>query len=296
MKHKIIRLTAAQSDEYIDNLAAKNIQLTDGDYDPELLITEYCTVLKPNGDPLLKFIPRSVSLDYATIAFNEFEGVDLDDSKSSARPAVANSANPGSEGVLGFMDPVHRFNFCRSTALTYERLKEFQASLPFIRSTAELIKQHMPERYAIQLAACVACHPDYIIPGTPYSTLTLNRDTAVTCHTDRGDYKPGIGVLAATWAARERSKWKVVTENPCKGGVLVFPKYRVAVSLRTQDLLLCDVHEAHGVTFIEGTPGTWARLSFVFYLREKMYKCAGLAEEIARVSEKDTHKYGQGKN
>jgi hypothetical protein len=100
---------------------------------------------------LLKFLPRSIHLDYATIAFNEFEAADLDDSKSSSRSAIAASANVGGEGVIGFMDPVHRFNFCRSTALTYERLKEFQASLPFIRSTGDLMKEHMPERYEAQM-------------------------------------------------------------------------------------------------------------------------------------------------
>jgi hypothetical protein len=151
MEHKLIRLTAAYPDKYIDELIAKNVQLTSADYDQELLITDYCTVLKPNGEPLLKFLPRSIHLDYATIAFNEFEAADLDDSKSSSRSAIAASANVGGEGVIGFMDPVHRFNFCRSTALTYERLKEFQASLPFIRSTGDLMKEHMPERYEAQM-------------------------------------------------------------------------------------------------------------------------------------------------
>ena len=36
------------------------------------------------------------------------------------------------------------------------------------------------------------------------------------------------------------------------GGCLVFPKYRIAVDIRSQDVLLCDVHEYHGNSPITG--------------------------------------------
>ena len=45
------------------------------------------------------------------------------------------------------------------------------------------------------------------------------------------------------------------------------------------------------MTFIKGEPGTWARMSFVFYLREKMNECGSQAEEIARAAAKDTANY-----
>ena len=65
----------------------------------------------------------------------------------------------------------------------------------------------------------------------------------------------------------------------------------MAVLLRTCDVVLCDVHEAHGVTEIVGEAGSWARMSFVCYLREQMHTCGTPAEEMAKVARKDTEKY-----
>jgi hypothetical protein len=150
-----------------------------------------------------------------------------------------------------------------------------------IRSAGDLFAEHMPEHYAAQLAPCTEAKQDYVIPSTPFMTVTINRD----------DLKAGFGVIAATWAAKVADQWKVVPENPADGGYLVFPKYRVAVKVRTQDLLLCDVHECHGVTQITGIPGEWARLSFVFYCRERIIACHSPDNEIKRTSITDTRKY-----
>jgi hypothetical protein len=66
------------------------------------------------------------------------------------------------------------------------------------------------------------------------------------------------------------------------GGHLVFPKYRVAVDLRTGGVLLADVHEAHGNTPLIGTPGSFVRLSLVCYYRAGMRACGSASEENAR--------------
>jgi len=293
MEHKTIHLQNELSDSYIHELVTKHVKPNDRDFDAKLLVDDYCTVLKPNGDVLLKFLPGAMNFDYATAAFNAFESANLETSKSSQRPAIVASGNPGSTAVLGFMARVHRFNYCRATALTAKHLEGFKASIPFIRSASELMKQHMPERYAAQLGACNQCKPDYIIPGTVFSTTTINRNVTATYHTDEGDFKAGIGVIAATWAKRKGRSWQVVTENPAEGGILVFPKYGVSVMLRSTDLVLADVHTVHGVTPITGKPGSWARMSFVFYLRERMSECGSPAEEIERISRKDTEAYSE---
>jgi hypothetical protein len=45
----------------------------------------------------------------------------------------------GSEGVLGSVSSEGRLNFCRATALTLNNPEEYGASLPSIRSAAELM-------------------------------------------------------------------------------------------------------------------------------------------------------------
>ena len=288
MKLKNIYLNAAHTDADIEPLVRNAVQPTESDYD--FIITDYAAVFKPNGEILMKLVPRALSLDYCVSAFDAFHDR-LTSVKNSNRPSMVGSLNRGSEGVIGFLDPIYPIQYCRTTALTNAHLDGFKDSLPFIRSAAELMKIHTPERYAAQLAACESGHADYVIPRTPFSTVTINRDVTATYHTDQGDYKPGIGIITATWAENRDKEWHVVTENPAEGALLVFPKYRVAVKLRTQDLVLCDVHEVHGVSPIVGDPGKWARLSFVFYLREKIIQCPRMAEEIIRINAKDTAKH-----
>jgi hypothetical protein len=290
MTHATISLTVEHPDDYVDQLIQRNIQPTSDDFDPSLVITDYCTVLKPDGTVLLKLLPAALPLPYVVAAFEAFHDR-LNPTRHSFRAAISNSANTGSEGVLGFMDPVYPFNYCRSTALTNDHLAEFQDSLPMIRSAGDLFAEHMPERYAAQLAVCSATKQDYVIPSTPFTTVTINRDVTAVYHKDSGDLKAGFGVIATTWASKVDDRWRVVAEPSADGGYLVFPKYRLAVKVRTQDLLLCDVHECHGVTKITGIPGEWARLSFVFYCRERIVACDSPENEINRTSIADTRKY-----
>lgn len=281
MEYKIIKLTSELSDDYVNQLRERNIQPSETDYD--IVVNEPCTVLKPDGSVLLKYLPETLPLEYVEPSWEDFHDV-LTPSKNSLRPAIYFSANQGAEGVLGFMDPVYPLPFCRATRLTREHLESFKQSLPMIRAAGQLMATHMPERYDAQMAACEGTHPDYIIPSTPFTTLTLNRDVTATYHTDKGDLKAGIGVIATTWAAKVDGAWKVVSENSAPGGYLVYPKYRVAVNVQTQGLLLCDVHEVHGVTPITGPAGSWARLSYVLYYREHMHKCNSLKEETQRLN------------
>jgi hypothetical protein len=97
------------------------------------------------------------------------------------------------------MDRVHRFNFSRATALTKVHLDKFKACLPLIHSANELMRLHAPEQHSAQFEACGKCHRDYVIPGTAFSTVIMNRDVIARCLTDKGDFKSGIGVIAATW-------------------------------------------------------------------------------------------------
>jgi hypothetical protein len=56
------------------------------------------------------------------------------------------------------------------------------------------------------------------------------------------------------------------------GGVLVFPRLRVAVDLQDRDLILMDAHEWHGNTAIAGLPDA-ERISVVSYYRSAMATC-----------------------
>jgi hypothetical protein len=71
-------------------------------------------------------------------------------------------------------------------------------------------------------------------------------------HKDKGNLKEGYSVMT------------VLRSGDYSGGLLVFPKYRVAVDLHDGDCLICDNGEAHGNTAIVGEE-RWERISIVCY-------------------------------
>ena len=62
-------------------------------------------------------------------------------------------------------------------------------------------------------------HPAWVIPGTPFTTATVNNTYAGAIHTDAGDLKAGFGVLV------------VLREGHYEGCETVFPEYGVGVDL-----------------------------------------------------------------
>jgi hypothetical protein len=113
-----------------------------------------------------------------------------------------------------------------------------------------------------------------VIPGTPFTTLTINNCVSGGFHTDAGDFEPGFGVIA------------VLRRGSYRGCLLGFPAYGVAADLQDGDVLLFDPHEVHGNTPYEGCVGEegkdWERISVVFYYRKKMVDCLSPQEELQR--------------
>ena len=95
----------------------------------------------------------------------------------------------------------------------------------------------------------------------------MNYNFRTALHVDSGDYRDGFGNI-------------VVCSQNCTGGQLLFPAYKVAIEMKNGDYLALDVHEYHcnAPIFGEGF-----RLSFVCYLREKIYKCQEIMEHIVNI-------------
>jgi hypothetical protein len=156
------------------------------------------------------------------------------------------------------------------TAFTRDNLGRWGEMLPLVRAADAVFRTACPGRYAAQMAAVRRTPPDFVIPGTAFTTVTVNRNLRTRCHKDSGDLAAGFGVIS------------VLRAGEYAGGHLVFPKYRVAVDLRSRDVLLADVHECHGNTAIVGEPGTYERVSTVYYFRERMTECGSAEEEQER--------------
>jgi hypothetical protein len=178
---------------------------------------------------------------------------------------------PVRSGVAGNVDRSRRFPYCRQTVWTAKHRDKWQSAIGYIQRVSSLVKQHWPERWEAQKAACDQTAAGWVIPNTIFTTLTVNKNWATAIHKDAGDLAEGIGVLTCLKQGR-----------PYKGGQLVFPQFGVAVDWGNNDLLLADVHQWHGNLPIRGLPGSWVRLSVVFYYREHMRQCGLPAQELAR--------------
>ena len=131
--------------------------------------------------------------------------------------------------------------------------------VPFIQEIDRQYKALCPEEHALQLEA--ASKTKYCVEGTAFSTVTVNHNFRTAGHYDKGDYQNGFGNLVVY----EKGKYK--------GGYIGFPKYDIAVNVRTGDFLAMDVHELHANTALEmDGEEPPERISFVSYFREAILK------------------------
>jgi Oxygenase domain of the 2OGFeDO superfamily len=274
----LIRLTHCVPDADADALRAR---LVGDDHYDVLIRGEDARVLRPDGSPLIVFRSRAVpaavwepafpallraakpSLNRGDAAGGRYRRVKRDGTRSNT-----SESRPVRSGTAGYLERDPRAPICRATAYTREDAEGWAAVVPFVRAINEAFRRGCPDRYAAQLAVVRQTPPAYVIPGTVFTTMTVNRNFRTHVHKDEGDLPQGFGVMC------------VVEAGEYDGGYLVFPKWRVAVDLRAGDVLLADVHEWHGNTELVGVEGEYDRVSVVLYYRSEMRHCLPPDEEL----------------
>jgi len=179
-------------------------------------------------------------------------------------------------GIIGYFDRSGHYDYCRTTAFNINQKEKFEKAMPLINTVDKGFRDIVPERYKKQKSMVLATDPNYRIGETAFSTITVNKDYRTAFHTDQGDYPEGFGNLVAYCKDIEPV-------------YLVLPKYKVAVNLETNDLLLVDVHQIHGNTEIIKKSSSGVRLSFVMYYRNNMYKCLNPTEELKRIQRRQRY-------
>jgi hypothetical protein len=212
---------------------------------------------------------------------------------------------------------------CRLTHFTRTNFDSYQSGLPFIERIDELYQELVPDCYEKQFSRAKhkpffqikqnkspqiieyyknnnepQLQETYNTKPTAFSTITINRNFRTALHRDAGDYKQGFGNLT------------VIEYGQYSGGYTIFPQFGVAVDVRTNDFLACDVHQWHSNTPIYeteqqkthneklpkqfkdnpkvGTVGiyeNYTRLTFVCYLREKLANCEITDERFLKPSD-----------
>lgn len=283
-----------------DELAEKiGKHVTDADYN--LVLTREVKLRKPDGSLLCIYRPgvlgQVMSDQWARLSAIRDVSYNRGLASGSRRattsgPTSRTKSRPIHSATLGAMDPMRAGggrDYCRLTAWTNRNAPEMEALRPVFLETARWFAEDVPARFAVQAEYAARTHPDWLIEGTPFSTITVNNTYATGVHTDKGDLEAGFSCLA------------VARRGEYAGGLLVFPAFRVAVDMRDGDLLLMDAHEYHGNTRLacaacgvdlskpghdcpllgEGhTPPE--RVSIVHYFRTMLTECDSLAAETEK--------------
>ena len=260
-----------------------------GPKDYDVVLTGPTRVTKPDGKPLCVYLPgalRDVTQNdeiYST--FHSLRKLTTTQRWTAAASKPVKRGKwgdtvPISSAVIGAMDPNGIQKYCRMTAWTGKNMPEWQRLTPFFQAVARNFREYVPDRYAAQMAYVRSSKPEWMIPGTPFTTVTVNNTYPTGMHTDKGDLEAGFSTLGCL----RRGEWT--------GGNLMFPKYRVSVSMQDGDLMLMDAHEWHANQAIVCECGERRvgycdtcgaeRISVVSYYRTKIAQCGTAAEEQRR--------------
>lgn len=135
-------------------------------------------------------------------------------------------------------------------------------AVPFFEAIGDLLLAHMPVQADLMHRWCErhAVKSVFTIGRTCLSTVAVNVDYQSRFHLDRGDMRRGYSTLTA-----------IGVGGGYAGGLLVLPRYRVAVDVREGDVLFNQSHvDLHGNTAIHPEAPGAKRVSFVTYLKEML--------------------------
>jgi Oxygenase domain of the 2OGFeDO superfamily len=251
------------------------------------LIDEDVFIRNEKGDPVLVLIKGAIALEKAGLAWMSLQKINAKTSNRSTATGITAVNNKKLDGTLagtsevpigwevnssivGYFERTVRMPYARPASWNRDDPVAFARLFPALQQASEYFRKLVPDRYKIQNKYVEKTNPAWVIPGTVFTTLTINKNFRTACHLDAGDLESGFSNM-----------W-VIKQGAVKGGHLVLPNYRVAVKLDNLDLVLFDAHEWHGNTSIILGSKDAVRCSVVCYYRTKMVDCGSPKEELRR--------------
>lgn len=263
-----IRLQSQLSDADTDKRRGQPIP----DSDCTIVIRDDAMVFKPNGDLLFIYLKKGLSPELHKTGLNILR--QIKDTTNLRATAAGGADIPVRSVQLGYIDRVARVDYCRMTGWTSKHTKEFAEIVPVFQEIARLYQQHVPDRYAKQQAMADKTGKDWIIPGTPFSTISVQTNWRTCGHTDTRDLKDGFSAITA------------FTEGEFDGFLFTYPKFKIGVQLAGGGVLLNDSHEVHGNTGSKTDPDTFTRITAVAFYSENMWQCGTKEQEYQKMRKK----------
>ena len=250
----------------------------------DVLLNESAVVYKPDGSLLLSLHKKCHSDKALRSAWSVLKGFNPASlnrglaSGSERRKYVSkdgtisntNVADPVNSGIVGHFERTPRFPFCRACAWNLKHPEKFSKLQPICREASEHYRLYGGDKFQKQEQHALRTHPDFMIPGTVFSTVTVNKNFRTACHKDAGNLKDTLNCMS------------LLRTGKFTGANIVLPDFRVACKLDTGDCVVFDAHEFHGNTELVPITEDFTRCTLVYYYRENMDRCGSGAEELER--------------
>lgn len=257
--------------------------MDDSHYD--VLLDEDVKVLRPDGSPLLVLLKKAIDPQLAGNAWEILKRVNIrTENRSTASGIVAKPRKKGDgtlssttrvpkgweviSGTIGSFERTVRMPFAHKCAWNAQNPGQFKQIVPMLQQASNLFGKYVPDRFQIQNSFVEKTHANWVVPGTVYTTITVNKNFRTAAHKDAGDLEEGF------------SNMIVLHQGKFSGANLVLPNWRIAVKLQSLDFVMFDAHEFHGNTALVKHTADAVRCSLVCYYREKMYLCKSSEEEL----------------
>lgn len=263
-----IRLQSQLTDEDTNKRLGQQIP----DSDVSLIIRDDAMVLKPNGELLCVYLKNGLSPEAHAKGLEVMKKIK--DTTNLRATAAGGGNKPVRSVQLGFIDRVARVDYCRMTGWTNKNTEDFQALIPVFQEVGNLFAKWVPNRYAAQMERVNKTKPEWIIPGTPFSTISVQTNWRTCGHTDTRDLKEGFSVITA------------FVENTFEGFFFAYPKFKVGIQFAPGGVLINDSHELHGNTPSPTDPDSFTRITAVSFYSENMWQCGTAQEEFEKMREK----------
>ena len=177
--------------------------------------------------------------------------------------------------IFGYMPrETIRKDYCSSTALARDDPETHSLIAEFGQTLAKYYKRWVPDVYDFhESKAKDKILDQWRIPGTPFTSGIINKNTALKYHFDSGNFKDVYSNMVA-W------RHKVV------GGHLAIPEYNIGLEIADNSVVFFDGQKImHGVTPIKYLSPKGYRYSLVFYTLRQMWKCQPFNKEFARIKQ-----------
>jgi hypothetical protein len=174
-------------------------------------------------------------------------------------------------GVIGYYPRYPRIPFCRECAWNTENPAAFASLLPLFEQVNHLHRKYSSKSWDLQQEAVRKTSQDFVIPGTIYTTITVNKNFRTAAHLDAKNLDAGMAPML------------YLRQGQFSGGHVVLPEWRIAAKMDTGDLILFrNMQDYHGNTKIVPLSKDYQRCTLVFYYREEMIKCGTKEQELTR--------------